>query len=304
MPPTTSDRPDARWSPDSPLLRGLLDDASLFPPAALPLAEAVAAHRVHRAAGYAPAVGPFLVAAAGVAELVALLDAEASDGSGVDGSLDVVLVARPGADPATLTAARDALRDRTDVRVVGAELGWEDGWRDLGLDDLPLALELPRGEQHDLALADVRTALREGFPVVAKFRTGPTPTWPWPDEAELADLLVLAASLDVPVKLTGGLHHAVRGSYEVSGVAEENHGVLNVLVATSAAASGARREAVAGLLALRDAPALAELVTAWPDATATTVRTVLTGYGCCTVTDPLGELADLGLTDAPTGRTP
>ena len=139
---------------------------------------------------------------------------------------------------------------------------------------------------------------------MAKFRTGPTPTWPWPDEAELADLLVLAASLDVPVKLTGGLHHAVRGRYEVSGVAEENHGVLNVLVATSAAASGARREEVAGLLALRDAPALAELVAAWPDATATSVRTVLTGYGCCTVTDPLGELADLGLTDAPTGRTP
>ncbi len=300
MPPTTSDRPGARWSPDSPLLRGLLDDAALFPPAALPLPDAVAAHRVHRAAGYAAAVGPFLLAAAGVADLVALLDDEAPDGS----VLDVVLVARPGADPATLTAARDALRDRADVRVVGAELGWEDGWRELGLDDLPLALELPHGEQHDLALADVRSALREGLPVVAKFRTGPTPTWPWPDEAELADLLVLAAALDVPVKLTGGLHHAVRGRYEVSGIGEENHGLLNVLVATSAATSGARREEVAGLLAVRDAPALADLVAAWPDATATSVRTVLTGYGCCTVTDPLGELAGLGLTDAPTGRTP
>lgn len=317
MPSTTSDRPDARWSPESPLLRGLVDDAALFPPAALPLPEALAAHRRHRAAGYAGAVGPFLLAASGVADLVALLDAEASAGSeGSEGSggseqpapvapvLEVVLVARPGADPGLLTAARDALRDRADVRVVGAELGWEDGWRDLGLDDLRLALELPRGEQQDAALADVRAAVTEGRPVAAKFRTGPTPTWPWPEEDELAAVLVAAAALDVPVKLTGGLHHAARGTYEVDGVPEENHGLLNVLVATSAAASGAGREEVAGLLRVRDAASLAGLVAAWTDATATTVRTLLTGYGCCTVTDPLGELADLGLLDAPTGRTP
>ena len=305
MPSTTSDRPDARWSPESPLLRGLVDDAALFPPAALPLPEALAAHRRHRTAGYAAAVGPFLLAASGVADLVALLDAEASDGSGgPTAPCEVVLVARPGADPGLLTAARDALRDRADVRVVGAELGWEDGWRDLGLDDLRLALELPRGEQQDAALADVRAAVTEGRPVVAKFRTGPTPTWPWPEEDELAAVLVAAAALDVPVKLTGGLHHAARGTHEVDGVPEENHGLLNVLVATSAAASGAGREEVAGLLRVRDAASLAGLVAAWTDATATTVRTLLTGYGCCTVTDPLGELADLGLLDAPTGRTP
>src|SRR5688500_12444826 len=110
MPSTTTDRRAARWSPDSPLLRGLLDDASPFPPAALPLAEAVAAHRRHRAAGYAPAVGPLLVAASGVADLVAVLEAGDGEVGAVEAApaapdvLDVVLVARPGADPAMLMA--------------------------------------------------------------------------------------------------------------------------------------------------------------------------------------------------------
>ena len=81
----------------------------------------------------------------------------------------------------------------------------------------------------------------------------------------------------MPFKLTGGLHHAVRGTYEVAGVPEENHGVLNVLLATSAALDGAGPDEVAALLALRDADALADLVAAWPDSTATRVRAGLHG---------------------------
>ena len=101
------------------------------------------------------------------------------------------------------------------------------------------------------------------------------------------------------LRLTGGLHHAVRGTYAVDGVPEDNHGLLNVLLATSVAQSGARREEVAWLLALRDGAALAELVSAWPDSTVTRVREAFTAYGCCTVTDPLGEVATLGLLDIP-----
>ena len=107
---------------------------------------------------------------------------------------------------------------------------------------------------------------------------------------------------DAPFKLTGGLHHAVRGTYPVDGAPEEHHGILNVLLATAAAGDGAGDEEVAALLALRDGEALAELVRAWPDATAARVRRAFTSYGCCTVTDPVGELADLGLLDRPCDR--
>jgi hypothetical protein len=231
---------------------------------------------------------------------VSVLDAGPGGGSGADAArtaserLEVVLIARPGADPALLTAGRDTLPDDDRIVVVGAELGWYDGWFEGLDDDLPLAVEIPRGPEHDRAVAEVRAAHRDGLPVVAKFRTGPTPTWAWPDEHELAHFLVVVAPV-VPFKLTGGLHHAGRGTYEVDSVPEENHGVLNVLLATSAALEGAGPDEVAGLLGVQDAQALAALVGAWPDATVSRVRSAFTAYGCCTVTDPIDELTALRL---------
>jgi len=279
------------------LLRSLVDDAAVFPPGNAALADAVTRHAVHRRAPYAGCVGPLLVPASAVADLVRVLDEQDAGTSSAD-PLRLVLVARPGADPAAVTAAVDALRDDPRVRVVGAELGWYAGWYEALAGLLPLAVEMPRGADGDRAFAEVRSAHREGLEVVLKFRTGPTPTWPWPDEAELAAFLRLAAP-EVPFKLTGGLHHAVRGNYEVAAVPEENHGVLNVLLATSAALEGADLDEVAALLGVRDAVALADLVAAWPERTASRVRAAFTAYGCCTVTDPLGELADLGLLPQP-----
>ena len=299
MPPVTTT--DTTAAPSGiPLLHGLVDDAAVFPPGNAPLADAVSGHAAHRTAWYADCIGPLLVPAASVADLVKVLDAPDAAGSPTaDHLLDVVLIARPGADPGTASAALDALSGEGRVRVVGAELAWHEGWRDLALGDLALALEVPRGDDSAVAVADVHTARSEGRQVVAKFRTGPTPTWPWPDEAELAGFIGLCAQLGVPFKLTGGLHHAVRGRYAVAGVPEENHGVLDVLVATSAALAGASAPELAALLDLRDATALADLVAAWPAATAAAVREAFTAYGCCTVTDPVGELADLGLLPRP-----
>ena len=299
MPPVTTT--DASAAPSGiPLLHRLVDDAAVFPPGNAPLADAVSGHAVHHSAWYADCVGPLLVPAASVADLVQVLDAPDAVGSPTAAHpLDIVLIARPGADPGTTTAALDALSGEGRVRVVGAELAWHEGWRDLGLDDLALALEVPRGDDSAVAVADVHTARGEGRRVVAKFRTGPTPTWAWPDEAELAGFIGLCTQLGVPFKLTGGLHHAVRGRYAVDGVPEENHGVLDVLVATSAALAGARTQELAALLALRDATALADLVAAWPDATAAAVREAFPAFGCCTVTDPVGSLADLGLLPRP-----
>lgn len=279
------------------LLRGLVDDAAVFPPGNATVPDAVAGHAAHRGAWYAGAVGPLLLPASGVAELTEALDA--GTWTRLE-PLRVGLVARPGTDPAVLAQAVAALGQDERVEVVAAELGWEERWRDLGLDDLPLAVEVGRAGDADAPLADLRRARRAGRRVVAKFRTGPTPTWPWPDERELAGFLRAATALHLPFKLTGGLHHAVRGTYAVDGVPEQNHGVLNVLLATAAALEGASTDEAAALLALTDATALADLVAAWADDTTAAVRAAFGSYGCCTVTDPLGELADLGLLPRPT----
>ena len=265
-----------------------------------PLPDAVRDHGGHRSSWYAGCVGPLLVPAASVAELIAVLTDEKSRTAVPSAAaLDVVLVSRPGSDPAVLAAGLHVLRDEVGIHVVGVELGWEHGWRDLGLEDVAVVLEVPRGPDQAVAVADVRTAVGEGRPVLAKFRTGATPTWEWPDATELGAFLLLVAGLQVPFKLTGGLHHAVRGTYDVAGVVEENHGVLNVLLATAAALEDAGPEEIAAVLEVTDGGALAELVGAWTTARTADVRRAFTAYGCCTVTDPIGELAGLGLLPRP-----
>ena len=157
--------------------------------------------------------------------------------------------------------------------------------------DVPLVLEVPRGPDQERALDDIAAEAGDGGRVVAKFRTGATPAWDWPDEQELAAFLVGAAERGLPFKLTGGLHHAVRGTHTVHGQREEQHGLLNVLVACR----GRRR---------RRRPRTASR-RCWPGATPrhwcarsrrlADARTspacarLFTSYGCCGVTDPVAR---------------
>ncbi len=272
------------------LWSGIVDDAAVFPPGNAPLDVAIARHDDLRAGAYADVVGPLLVPTASVAELAALTADRSAP-------LAVALVARPGVPGADVEAAvANALQHRL-VRVLSVEMAWVGGWRDLELADLPLVLEIPRGDEQDPALADLRTAVLEGYAIRGKFRTGATPTWSWPDEAELALVLELAQVMAVPLKLTGGLHHAARGAYpETAGApATEQHGVLNVLAAVHALATGSGRDHAERLLAIREAEDLADLLGAWDAEAVGLARTHLTAFGCCSVTDPVTELTDLDL---------
>lgn len=280
------------------LWSGLIDDAAVFPPGNAPLDVAIEGHDGHRAAPYADCVGPLLVPTNSVDDLKRLT-------AGRRQPLAVSLVARPGIASADIeAAASNAARCRT-IRVVSIELGWVEGWRDLDLPRVPLVLEIPRGSDHDRALADVQSGLLEGRAVRAKFRTGPTPTWAWPDEAELAEWFAAAAALNLPIKLTGGLHHAVRGRYvAVAGLdqwgaphetREQNHGLLNVLLAAHAAADGSSADHLQRLLEIREGRDLADLVRSWDEDAIRLSRSLFTAFGCCEVTDPVTELAGFDL---------
>jgi hypothetical protein len=66
-------------------------------------------------------------------------------------------------------------------------------------------------------------------------------------------------------------------------------------VATRVAQTGGSVADVAVPLALRSADPLVGFVRDWDEATRTGVRASFRSFGCCGVTDPLGELAALGL---------
>ena len=268
------------------LLQGLIDDAAVFPPGLAPLPDAVAEHVARRA--YRDAVGPLLVPAT-AADDVRDLAAGAH--------LRVGLIARPGMPVEPVRAGVAALAGSS-VGVAGVEVGAGSAWA--GLLDLgvPVTVEIPR-DGFDAAIDRVAALAHQTQrePVVqAKFRTGATQVWAWPDEAELARFVAACVERDLPFKLTGGLHHVLRADHPGPDGGPQ-HGLLNVLAAVHVAAQGAPEAVVARLLATRDPAPLVDLLIPLTTEDVGRLRWAFTAYGCCTVTDPLGELAELHLID-------
>ncbi|WP_371520318.1 hypothetical protein [Kitasatospora sp. NBC_01300] len=288
-------------APDSPatgaipeLFRRLFDDAAVFPPGNLPVAEAVPAHRGHRAAWYAEAVGPLLCGAGRLGELAAAVAggaAAASTGAPASGgaALRVGLVLPGGS-----AELGPALAAAAPFELAGVELAVRDAAEAVAaLDrllppDVPAAIELPRELLRGDGLGEVLDVLIDS-PYRAKFRTGGVVAEAFPDEEELAAFLTGCALRGLPYKCTAGLHNAVRHTDPATGF--EHHGFLNVLLA----AQETDRAAAAAVLAERDGAVLAKAVHALTDRQVTVIRNSFTAFGTCSIAEPLDDLAALGL---------
>ncbi|MEW2353254.1 hypothetical protein [Spirillospora sp. NPDC029432] len=268
-----------------PIVRGLCDDAAVFPPGNMPLAEAVPAHFRHKSSAHADLVGSFIVAAPALADLGPLLP----DGSRLD------LVVTVPAGPAHLAGAL-AEAAALPVRLAGVEVAVPDGMPAAELfavlgkteTDVPVFVEVPRDERRPGIIAAL-----PGSPYRAKFRTGGVKAHLYPDEAELADAVAAVVAAGVPFKATAGLHHAIRNTDPETGF--EQHGFLNLLLAVDAVLGGASPADLAALLARRDGTALAAAVADLDEARAAAVRGRFLSFGTCSVTDPLTDLVNLGL---------
>ncbi len=272
-----------------PALHGFCDDAALFPPASVPMAEAVATHHNHRQAWYGDIVGPFVCPAPRVAQLHEILAGAA---------LTVALTVPSG--PGGLAAALAECARLGTVRLSAVEMPLPDGVAAtdalamLG-DNLPDgvtgSLEVPRGVRtHAVLDALAGTGYR------AKFRTGGLEPRDHPGERELAGAVLGAVARGIPFKCTAGLHHAIR---HTDGSLEQ-HGFLNVLLATDAAMQGAGIGAVASLLALRSGDAVArEVAQAAAGGRLSAARTSFVSFGTCSISDPVTELLALGLLTRP-----
>ena len=161
----------------TPLFDRLVDDAAVFPPGLSPLDVAVREHLERRSQPYAGHLGPLLVPATDAAELSRLASADERTGGE---PLEVGLVVRPGADVKALVEAAGVLRDDARVVVTGVELGWSPEWRTVLVIDVPVVVEVGVGPDQQAGLDDIADAVDDEADVKAKFRTGGTPSWPWP----------------------------------------------------------------------------------------------------------------------------
>jgi hypothetical protein len=242
------------------LLGRLIDHAPLFPPASLPVDQALAADRAARADAHAWMLARLVWPASRLAEL---------DAAGR--SLSVVLD----------VPVDDFVAQSHKLRALEAvELRRRDEPAELaGLApevyvELPLDGDLP-GRLDELAALGLRAKVRCGSDAV-------------PAGGALAEFIRLCRERGVAFKATAGLHHAVR----TAGA----HGVLNVLAAAvfddeEAALAEERADSFsldAEAFRWRDREAR-------PDELERVRRSVFASIGSCSFKEPVDELRALGL---------
>lgn len=267
------------------LFDGLLDDAAVYPPGSLPLAQAVPAHLEHNAADHRSMVGPFVL---GLSELPQLAKLTAGMQPGTF-ELSAISPLEQLDETVRLVAATPAWRLMALELTVPAGMAGDEvvqRIRDLAPAGVTVFVEVPRDERRDEIIAALA-----GAGIAAKLRTGGVRAELYPDEEELATTIIELVSQGVPFKATAGLHHAVRNTDPETGF--EQHGFLNLMLATARARSGASLAEVREALALRDGLQLASQL---PGAAG--IRDSFVSFGTCSIQEPVVELVELGLLPA------
>lgn len=284
-----------------PLLRGLFDDASLFPPASLKMTAAVTGHAKHCSAWYAAVCGPFVCAETRLGELRTVLQAQGPAMT----SIELALVVTGGA--AAVPAALDAVAADPRLRLRAVEVPAAPGADPAlaatevaqALDDSPLAaatgyIELPLAAlTPGSAVTDQLLTIADGRGYRIKLRTGGPTAAAFPDEQALAASLMALTDRRLPFKCTAGLHHAVRHTAADTGF--EHHGFLNVLLAVAAASQGAGLADVAAVLRERDPMTVATQIGDLDGFAAEDIRYLFTSFGTCSIDEPVADLIALGL---------
>jgi len=282
------------------LLSHAIDYAGLFPPAALPLPEAVANHAAYRSSPDAWALGRFIVPVSRLAELERALPPQsgwrlsALAGSDLAADLERVAAFNQRHSHGDGTAI-DALEIKADSV---SEI--RDALRRLP-DRFQLYVEVPI--EPDPAGLIAAIASGQGR---AKVRTGGVTPEAFPSTANLAGFLSACVRAGVPFKATAGLHHALRGNYPHTYAADSSRGsmfgFLNLFLATALLEDGGDRQSAARVLE-ESSPASLEIDEwgmRWNNyrldlELLRRARERMVSFGSCSFTEPMAELRSLQL---------
>lgn len=244
----------------------LFDDAGLFPPAQLPMAEALVAHERAVTGRYRRMVGPFLCPISRLDEMNACVAA------GRPRPSEIGIIAYDLA-----TAGGRRLEPMDGLVQCEAPLGVP--LRDLGL-RVPRYLEIPHHGDVDKALAAVAAAEAR-----VKVRCGGPTRQAVPSCRWLAEVLIGSVERSLTLKATAGLHQPFRHI----GPNGPQHGFINLLAAAAAARTGGTPARVADILAMAEPKAL-DLVDQLTDA-----RQLVSSIGSCSIDEPVEALVKRGL---------
>jgi hypothetical protein len=280
------------------LLAERIDYAGLFPPAALPMAEAVANFAAYRDSADAWALARFVLP---VVRLDEFEGVAAPQPRGAPWWLSVL--AQP-TDADAIHAFNGRMAGRARIDTLESRAATVDDVAALA----PLAalattyVELPiREDPAPLVAAVAAHGLR------AKMRTGGVTAESVPLARDVARFLVACVQHRVMLKATAGLHHPLRGEYPLTYDAHATRatmfGFLNVFLAASFARQGMDAATLTDLLEERDAGAfrVTDDAVAWrghtlaTDTLANDRDRFAVSFGSCSFREPLDDLSALSL---------
>lgn len=178
---------------------------------------------------------------------------------------------------------------------------------DLLPDDISPAFEFPKAS---VIGGDPRgyVAALAGNDALAKVRCGGVTPDLIPAPADLARFLLACHHAEVPFKATAGLHHPVRAeqnlTYEANPPRAVMHGFVNLFIAAALVkVAGIDEKTAVRVLEETDAKAfvLTDTDAGWRDLTINLLElsrvreSFATGYGSCSVDEPVDDLKALGL---------
>ena len=308
------------------LLHRSLDFAGLFPPAAMAVPESLAIFRREQGATRAEMLARFVCPLLRLEELV-------TAGADADSPLHLSVLPRGGRNAGEFLANLE-----TDLAAIRRLALLHDGGVVIDTIELrPPADAMDVGALRKLIAAidallvrhaaNIRQVFLELAPTVSlagqlallaeetprsggaespsfgyKLRTGGSDTATAPSAAQIASTLASVASLGLPMKCTGGLHHPLRANS--AGPAASTHGFINLLVA-AALAAGAPTPGTEILEAVLEESSPAAFTfdqrsLAWRDHQVDTVtvaasrQRLLVSFGSCYAEQPRTELQRLG----------
>ena len=285
----------------SALLDSLIDYAGLFPPAKLPMADAVRNHAAYLGSRHAAMLGRFILPSARLAEFetaYAPLTASQKSGwrisllSGTDASADAAAIAafnqrHPGA---CIDAVEAKASSPAEIAALSAAFP----------SSLELWIEIPSNADPTPLLAAIKSAGRG-----AKIRTGGVTPDAFPPAADITRFLSACHTARVACKATAGLHHPLRAdyrlTYEPGSASGPMFGFLNVFLAAALIDSGGSNADATALLADTHVAnfSCAPDALAWRghrfDAAQFTAarRALCRSFGSCSFTEPIEGLQEL-----------
>jgi hypothetical protein len=294
------------------LLSGIIDYAGLFPPAKLPLEEAIRNYARYRTEPEAWMLGRFICPAARLGEVSAFADllnqgpSFAFSALGRGGDNREKFLAGLDADLNDITQFRSQFSERGivdayEVRLLQSEVT-PDALRRLLSAKLMPFFEINMTGDWRKEIAVAVSAIR-GTGAGFKLRCGGLEASAFPSVEQVAETIVACRDAKVPLKFTAGLHHPLR-RFD-AGVNATMHGFLNVFLAgVFAHVCQLSAAEVQSVLEVADASRFRfeETQLAMPGrfgATLLGIETVrndaLLSFGSCSFDEPRDDLRALGL---------